>query len=72
MSAIIAGKSCKRCGNPFYVSLGHPDWYDDVIKRGLPATERYDNFCILRQSGMCLDCFAETMEELKREETPHE
>ena len=57
MSAIIAGKSCKRCGEKFYVSLGHPKWYDDVVKRGKPPCSKFERFESMRKSGMCYNCF---------------
>ena len=58
MSAVVAGKSCKQCKKPYYVSFGHPKWFDDVVKRGMPKSELYKQFEELRHSGMCPQCYA--------------
>ena len=62
MSAIIAGNSCKKCGKGHYLSLGHPKWYDDVIKRCLPKSDNFLQFEKLARSGTCLGCFIEENE----------
>lgn len=41
MSAIISGTSCKGCGKKYWYSLGHPKWYDDVVKRDLEASKQF-------------------------------
>jgi len=57
MSAIVAGKSCKKCKKEYWVSLGHPKWYDDVMVRRLPESENFSEYKKLTKSGMCLACF---------------
>ena len=57
MSATIAGESCKKCGDEYYVSLGHPKWFDDVIKRDLPFNDTWKAFCRFAASGECPDCY---------------
>jgi hypothetical protein len=59
MSAIIAGKKCKGCGEEYYTSMGHPKWYDDVIKRGLPENETFKEFRKMQKSGYCVSCYSE-------------
>jgi hypothetical protein len=58
MSAIIAGKECKGCKQDYYMSFGHPKWYDDVVKRGMPESEKFKEFRKLQQSGYCLLCYS--------------
>jgi hypothetical protein len=57
MSAIIAGKSCKKCGKEYYVSFGHPKWYDDVMKRNNPPGEIFQAFRVFQKSGECPNCY---------------
>ena len=57
MSAILAGKSCKKCNSEWYVSFGHPKWYDDVVKRRLPASITYSTFRDCQSSGLCPKCW---------------
>ena len=57
MSAIIAGKACKKCGCEYMLSLGHPKWFDDVVKRKQPETVHYQAFDHLRRSGLCPACW---------------
>jgi len=57
MSAIIAGKSCRGCGREYWVSLGHPEWYDDVVKRGLEKSENFKRYERMAKSGMCPRCY---------------
>lgn len=52
MSAIIAGK-CKKCKLPFYVSLGHPEWWKQRKGR------EYTIFLEVIKSRLCLECFDE-------------
>ncbi len=59
MSAIITGSSCKKCKRKYYLSLGHPKWYDDVVKRRMPKSNNYLQFERMAVSGMCLSCFVE-------------
>ncbi len=59
MSAIIAGKSCRKCKREYYLSLGHPKWYDDVIKRRMPTAADYLQFERVAVSGMCPRCSVE-------------
>lgn len=63
MSAIVAGEHCKACGKEYYLSVGNPKWYTDVVDKGLPKSEGYVAFEMLRASGMCIGCYAETIEE---------
>ncbi len=57
MSAIITGSSCKKCKRKYYLSLGHPKWYDDVIKRGMSKSDNFLAYEKLCKSGMCPSCF---------------
>jgi len=57
MSAIVAGKSCKKCEKEYWVCFGHPKWYDDVILRGLNPSNEFKEFEALVGSGMCPACF---------------
>lgn len=57
MSAIIAGNSCKKCEKKYWLSLGHPKWYDDVMKRRLPKSDNFLVFEKIVRSGMCFRCF---------------
>lgn len=63
MSAIIAGNSCKKCGKKYYLSLGHPKWYDDVMKRRLPKSDEFIKFEKMALSGMCPGCYMKENEE---------
>ena len=60
MSAIIAGKDCEVCGREYWMSFGHPDWYDDVMKRGLEASEQFTTYVKMAKSGLCPKCYAES------------
>lgn len=53
MSAIIAGKSCNNCSNDYYLSMGHPLWFDRKIGA------LYKGYLIARSSGLCPACFIE-------------
>lgn len=55
MSVIIAGEKCKSCGKEFWLSLGHPKWFDFPMK----YPEQYELFKELRLSGKCAYCFNE-------------
>lgn len=66
MSAIIAGDKCRECGEKYWVSLGHPKWHDDVVKRGLPMSKEYRRFKEMASSGMCPGCYIKTEEEKKK------
>lgn len=57
MSAIVAGKACKGCGQSHWVSLGSPKWWYDVAIKGQPPSENYKNWDRWRRSGKCLDCY---------------
>lgn len=59
MNAIIAGKPCKKCGKKYYLSLGHPKWFDDVMKRHLPKSDEFLKFEKMAASGMCPKCYME-------------
>ena len=59
MSAIILGNSCRKCKREYYLSLGHPKWYDDVVKRRMPKSDDYLQFERVAVSGMCLSCYVE-------------
>jgi hypothetical protein len=63
MSAIIAGNSCKKCKKPYYLSLGHPKWYDDSMKRRLPKSDEFLKFEKMALSGMCPRCYMEENKE---------
>lgn len=58
MSAVIAGTKCRGCGNSYYVSLGHPKWFDDVVKHNKPKSELFKQFEELQASGFCPPCYA--------------
>ena len=62
MSAIIAGKSCKICNKEYYISFGHPKWFDDVLKRGKEPCKEFKKFCNIQESGMCLYCYTKEKE----------
>lgn len=57
MSAIIAGKSCKACKKLYWLTFGHPKWYDNVVKRGMPESNAFRRFREIAKSGMCLSCY---------------
>lgn len=57
MSAIITGEACKECGRKYWVSLGHPKWYDDVMKRREPKGEDFLFYENMVLSGKCPNCF---------------
>ena len=57
MSAIIAGRKCKQCCEEYYMSFGHPEWYDDVMKRGKPKSSTFLRFEDMQKSGLCVQCF---------------
>lgn len=67
MSAIIAGNACKKCGKKYWISFGHPKWYDDVIKRRAPKNETFLQFEKMARSDLCFKCFIsqETLYEKK-------
>jgi len=54
MSAIIAGK-CSQCQKDYYISMGHPKWFDDKVQRALD-NPIYDSFETLRKRKLCPDC----------------
>jgi len=56
MSAIIAG-NCKQCKRDFYVSLGHPRWFDEAIWKGKTDSPEYQEFLKVRASGLCTNCY---------------
>lgn len=78
MSAVIAGKSCKVCHNEYFISLGHPKWFDDVTKRKLPPSKTYIAFREAQSSGLCPPCWLsriiENLEDkkIKKEDLPEE
>lgn len=57
MSAIVAGESCKVCKKSYWVSFGHPKWYDDVMKRRMPESESFKRYREMARSGMCPGCY---------------
>jgi len=57
MSVIIAGDKCKGCGKPYMISLGHPQWFDDVVKHGKPKSQQFKLFENMRLSGYCPECY---------------
>ena len=62
MSAVLAGKNCKGCARqPWLVSLGHPKWYDDVVKRKKKPGVLYTLFREYQTSGLCPVCYLEFM-----------
>lgn len=54
MSAILSGK-CKKCFGKYYISLGHPKWFDDRMKHN-KDNAIYDRFEKLRSTGLCPEC----------------
>ena len=57
MSAIISGWQCKDCKEKYWISLGHPKWFDDVIKKGEPKNATFELFEDIQKSGRCLTCY---------------
>ena len=57
MSAIVAGKACKKCGEKFWVSFGHPKWFNEGVKG--KSSPEWEEFIELAKSGMCPDCYAD-------------
>ena len=60
MSAIVAGKSCKKCKKEYWSNFGHPRWYEDVVTAGLPESEEFKEYKKLTKSGMCPACYIKT------------
>ena len=56
MSAIIAGKKCKICKESYWISLGHTEWFDNVIKRHRKPCPIYKRFIRISRSGVCPSC----------------
>lgn len=56
MSAIVAGK-CKKCNEDFWVTLGHPEWFDDVVKRRMPENDEFKEWKAWKLSGLCAECY---------------
>lgn len=63
MSAIIAGDNCRGCGKDYYISLGHPKWYNDVVKHKRPENKIFKLYKRICRSGLCLNCFSQLGEE---------
>ena len=57
MSAIIAGEACKECGERYWYTLGHPKWFNDVVKRNMEPGEDFKAFIQWRNSGKCRKCY---------------
>ena len=55
MSAIIAGVSCAKCENKYYISLGHPAWFDTWMKRK-KITPQLKRFWKISESELCPAC----------------
>ena len=62
MSAILAGKECKICKGKWYVSLGHPEWYDRVVKKNRTPCNTYKRFVRIAKSGICPSCLTGKIE----------
>jgi len=56
MSAIFAGDKCKICNESYYASLGHPEWFDNVVRGRKPPCEAYKRYHKLLRSGKCPYC----------------
>ena len=61
MSIIIAGKACKYCGEKYYFSMGHTQWFDRWVrkKKSSPQSKRYNR---IRRNGICPRCFTGVIE----------
>lgn len=74
MSAIIAGE-CKQCQGKYYISLGHPKWFNDRIKSS-KQSPIFDSFDKLRKVGLCPECgkdhYAKFAAEWKKSSTKSE
>lgn len=62
MSAIIAGKECKKCNQEYWTSLGHPSWFNKSTKKVpeqlTPAEAEQKNIFIgMQKSGLCAKCY---------------
>jgi hypothetical protein len=62
MSAIIAGEKCKLCSKRYFVSMGHPDWFDNVIKRRKEPCSIYRRYVRIAKSGICTFCLTGKVE----------
>jgi hypothetical protein len=54
MSAILAG-TCKKCKEEFWISYGHPKWFDDYVKKNIESKEM-TAFLKMRKSRLCINC----------------
>jgi hypothetical protein len=54
MNAVISGK-CKKCKRTYYMSFGHPKWFDDHVNKAKRSLI-HDSFEKLRKAGVCPDC----------------
>ena len=54
MSATLAG-ICKKCNKDYYISFGHPKWFNDGAYKGIDSPEfrAYKN---LRKVKICTKC----------------
>jgi len=56
MSATLAGK-CKQCSQKYYVSFGHPKWFDKKLdKKTNKPNPIFSSFESLRKTGLCPAC----------------
>lgn len=62
MSAIIAGKKCKICKQKYFVSLGHTDWFDNVVKKRRKPCPIYKRFARIVKSRICPQCLTGQVE----------
>ena len=54
MSAILAG-TCRKCGQEFWESLGHPKWFKDWL-RSHTETRQVLAYKKLRTDQLCSTC----------------
>lgn len=57
MSAIIASKECRDCGDEFYISFGSPNWWKNVVLKNQSPCAIYKMYNDIRMSGMCPLCW---------------
>jgi hypothetical protein len=64
MSAIISGRSCKNCNKKnWYISLGHPKWWHDIVIKGKKKNLTYATYEHILRSGLCPKCYISSIKE---------
>lgn len=62
MSVILAG-TCRQCKAPYWISLGHPQWFKDWLRTKV-KTRKIELYESLRSEKLCLSCAPEKYREL--------